>query len=242
MAAPRIEPDESLITTIGTVVKAATGAIGDVFSPDLRRYLLQSLGLTLLLLLGVWALLTRLVDWLAGNVTLMNDYPALDIITVVLAGAGLFIGILFLIPPVSAIVAGFFLDDVAAAVERRCDPLGAPGKPLPTGQAILAGLRFAVLSLGVNLVALLLLLVPGVNLVAFLGANAYLSGREYFELAASRFMPMDAARTLRSQKTGPVYLGGLVVALLMLLPVINLVTPLFATALMVRIHKRIQPV
>ena len=42
--------------------------------------------------------------------------------------------------------------------------------------------------------ALVLLLVPGINVVAFLFANGYLLGREYFELVAFRHLDADAAR------------------------------------------------
>ena len=67
----------------------------------------------------------------------------------------------------------------------------------PAGQAVLMGLRFALVSAGVNLLALLLLLVPGVNAVAFIFANAYLLGREYFLFAATRFRSLDEATELR---------------------------------------------
>ena len=40
----------------------------------------------------------------------------------------------------------------------------------------------------VNIVALFLLLIPGVNLIAFYLGNGYLLGREYFELAAMRHL------------------------------------------------------
>ena len=83
---------------------------------------------------------------------------------------------------------------------------------------------------------------PGVNVAAFfiaLTANAYLLGREYFEMAAVRFSsPSDAARLRRAH--GPAVFGaGILVALLLLVPIVNLATPLFAIALMVHLHKRV---
>ena len=96
-----------------------------------------------------------------------------------------------------------------------------------------------MLSIGVNLVALILLFVPGVNLVAFVGANGYLLGREYFELAAMRFRPADEARAMRQHFRLTVFLGGLIIAGFVAIPLLNLFTPLFATALMVRLHKRL---
>ena len=42
--------------------------------------------------------------------------------------------------------------------------------------------------LAVNILALFLLLIPGINLIAFYLGNGYLLGREYFELAAMRHL------------------------------------------------------
>ena len=90
-----------------------------------------------------------------------------------------------------------------------------------------------------TLAALVLLFVPGLGLVAWLGANAYLLGREYFELAAMRFRPAAEARAMRQHFAMPVYLAGLFIAGFVAIPILNLFTPLFATALMARLHKRL---
>ena len=92
------------------------------------------------------------------------------------------------------LVAGVFLDELAACAEASCDPRGPPGQPLPAGLAIGQAARFALVSLGVNILALMLLLAPGINLIAFFGANAYLFSREYFEFAAMRYRPVKEAK------------------------------------------------
>jgi CysZ protein len=81
--------------------------------------------------------------------------------------------------------------------------------------------------------------VPGINAIIFLIANGYLLGREYFELAALRFRPKSEVKALRRRHGGRVFLAGLVIAGLVAIPIINLLTPLFATALMVHLHKSI---
>ena len=121
-------------------------------------------------------------------------------------------------------------DDYAA------DP---PGVAVPAGQALLLALRFSVLVALVNLLALLLLLVPGINLVAFFVANAYLLAREYFELAAARFHGIAGAREMRRRHMPLLFLYGLAIAAVLAVPVVNLVTPLFGTVLMVHVHKRL---
>jgi len=91
--------------------------------------------------------------------------------------------------------------------------------------------------LAVNILALFLLLIPGINVIAFYLGNGYLLGREYFELAAMRHMPPAEARELRRANRTTVFLCGLIVAGIASVPILNLITPLFATSFMVRIYK-----
>ena len=105
--------------------------------------------------------------------------------------------------PTASLVAGFFLDEIAAIVERQIDPLALPGRPLPLVRSLANGLRFAVLSLLVNIVVLALTLFPGFGLLSFIVLNAYLLGREYFELAAMRHLPPWQARAMRRRRFGP---------------------------------------
>jgi CysZ protein len=93
--------------------------------------------------------------------------------------------------------------------------------------------------LAVNILALLLLLIPGVNLIAFYVGNGYLLGREYFELAAMRHMSVAEAKRMRKANQLTVFLCGLIIAGLASVPILNLVTPLFATGFMVRMFKRL---
>jgi len=212
----------------------AFDAFAQIFSPPFRRVLAKSLSLTIGILVLVWFGLDRLIlslthagsPWLASALSL-------------LIGVGLVIGLAFLAAPVTSLVAGFFVDEIASIVEREINPAGAPGRPVPAGASALFGLRFAGLSIGVNLVALALLFAPGLNLVAFFGANGYLLGREYFELAAMRFRPAAEARAMRRHFGLRVFAAGLLVAGFVAIPLLNLFTPLFATALMTRLHKRL---
>ena len=217
--------------------QAVFAAAREVFSPALRGILWKSIGLTLALLALVWLGLTRLVDYLLTNHSLSADYPIVDGFAFFLAGAGLLIALVYLLPAVTAVVAGYFLDDVAEVVERQDYPADRPGAALPFGKAILYGLRFAGLSLLVNLVALLLFFIPGINIAAFFVANAYLLGREYFELAAGRFWPAEDVTRLRMEHRGTVLAAGAVLAGLVLVPVLNLITPIFGAAMMVHLHK-----
>lgn len=219
---------------------AAVAALRQVVSPGLRGILLRSIGLTLLILAVIWAAATAGVDWLLAQQTLTDAYPWIDTLGVVVAGAGLLIGAFYLIPAVTALVASIFADEAAAAVERTDFPGDKPGTETPLLPSIAYGLGFFGVTLVVNVVALLLLLVPGVNLAAFFLANAYLLGREYFELAAGRHLPRAQALALRRRHRGRAFLGGAAIAAFLLIPFVNLATPLFGVALMTHVYKRIE--
>ena len=108
---------------------------------------------------------------------------------------------------------------------------------MPALRSLVLALKFfGVVVLG-NLVALFLLLIPGVNVGAFFVVNGYLIGREYFEFAAMRFRPEEEARAMRRHHAGTVFLAGLVIAGFLAVPLLNLLTPLFAAAMMVHLHK-----
>jgi CysZ protein len=213
---------------------AALAAASQVLTPPFRTVLWKTLALTLALLGLVWIALHKLI--VAG---IAHSYPWAATALSFIGGVGLFIGLVFLVAPVSFIVAGFFFDELAEEVEHELAPGEAPGRALSPGDAAWLSIKFSAVSLGVNLAALLLLLVPGVNAAAFFGANAYLFGRGYFELAASRYLPLGEIRRLRKNNTLRLFAAGLVMAALLAVPVINLLTPLFGTAFMVRVARNI---
>ena len=214
------------------MLDAAAKAFAQIWTPPFRAVLLKSVGLTLLVLLAVWFGLEFLVTQYVRL-----PYAWMDTALAIVFGLGLFVGMIFLVPPVSALVAGFFLDDIAAEVERQHYPSDPPGRPVPTGRGMLLALRFTGLVVLVNLLALLLLLLPGINVVVFFVANGYLLGREYFEMSALRHLPEPEALALRRAYAGRVFVAGLLVAALAIVPIANLLTPLFGTAFMAHVFK-----
>ncbi len=214
--------------------KDAVDSLNDIASPPFRKVVVKSLALTAAALLVAWFGLDRLALHFVAV-----QPPWLATLIAWLIGLSLLVGAVFLAAPVASLVASLFLDEIAAHVEAEIDPFGPPGRAAPFVEATLAALRFFVLSVAVGIVSLILLFIPGVGLVAWLGANAYLLGREYFELAAMRFHSAVQARELRRRHAGFVFVYGVMIAVFVAIPLVNLLTPLFATTLMVRLHKRI---
>lgn len=225
------------------ILEAARAAASQLFTPQLRGVFFKTLGLTLLLLVLAWFGVAGLFEWLAlpwigGWMPEMPGWTSwLGMAGTIIAGIGLALGLALLIAPVTALVAGLFLDDVADVVERTDYPADPPGRAMPTLRSVLASLKFlGVVILG-NIVALILLLVPMVNVAAFFLVNGYLLGREFFEFAAMRHMPEVEARAMRRRNAVTVFLAGLVIAAFLAVPILNLLTPLFAAAMMVHLHK-----
>jgi CysZ protein len=222
------------------ILSAVFAAIRQVLSPPLRRMLVRTLGLTVALLVLVWGLLTKGIDALLVAHPVSADYPIVNTALSLAGGLGLIVLFVYLLPAVSAFVGGFFLDEAAEIVERTDFPGDPPGRPLPTATSIWWGLRFAGLALLLNLLALTLIFVPVVNVVAFFAVNTYLLGREYFEMAAARFRLPAEARALRKEHPAKPLLAGAILAGLMLVPILNLLTPIFGIALMVHVHKQVE--
>ncbi len=212
----------------------ARAALREIFTPPFRSVLWKVLALTAALLVLATVAIHHV---LLGFVHL--PYPWLQTAVSLLASLGLLFGSIFLVAPISALVAGFFVDDLATQVERDIDPQGRPGQALPVLRSVLLSLRFAAVSVMVTVLALVLLLVPGINAIAFVAANAYLLGRQYFEFAALRYRSFEEASAMRRQHWPTVLFAGLLIAVFVSVPLLNLLTPLFGTALMVRVHRRL---
>ena len=210
---------------------SAAAAFPQIFSPPFRTVLLKSLGLTFALLALMWIGLDKVI---INSIAV--PYPWLASILSFLTGLGLMIGLAFFIAPISSLVAGLYLDDLADVVEKE---IGIQGQALPAGQAIWLATKFAAVSLLVNAFALVVFLLPGVNVLVFFLANAYLLGREYFELASLRFRSLAETHELRRRHRFYIFICGLLIAGFVAIPIVNLLTPLFGTAFMVRMHERL---
>lgn len=230
------------------MLDAAIKALTQILSPPMRTILWRSIGYALALIAVAAIGLQRLMSWLAGNsevwaeATLGGFHTPLNILSWTLsiaAGLGIVVGAVFLMPAVTSLVAGLFVDDAAGHVEREYYPHDEPGVAVPFGLAMIETVKAALLTIVVYLVALPFLLFAGFGFIIFFVATAWLLGREYFELAAMRFRPAPEAKAMRRDNATTVFIGGLVIAAFVSIPIVNLATPLFGMAFMVHLHKRL---
>jgi uncharacterized protein involved in cysteine biosynthesis len=231
------------------MLQAAAHAISQMFTPPFRAVLLKSAGLALLLIVLLGIGLNRLLVWLAGEgeawaASLLGGgaHVPLSILAWIFSIAatlGIVVGLVLLMPAVTALVASLFVDEIALEVERSHYPAEPAGKPLPAVRAAAEGGKTALLAVLVYLLAAPFLLLAGAGLVIFFFSTAFLLGREYFELAAMRYRAPAEAKLFRKAHRSTVFVAGLLIAAFVSIPVVNLATPLFGMALMVHVHKRL---
>jgi uncharacterized protein involved in cysteine biosynthesis len=231
------------------MIDAAVKALSQMLSPPMRSILWRSIGLALVLITVLAVGLQRLLSWFAtsgegwaeamlgpGWHTSLN---ALAWVVSIAAGLGVVLGGIFLMPAISSLVASFFVDDVGDLVEREYYPAEEPGMALPISIAMIEGIKTALLTIVVYLVALPFVFVAGAGFLVFFIATAWLLGKQYFELAAMRFRPPAEAKLMRKDNAATVFTAGALIAAFVSIPIINLATPLFGMALMVHMHKRL---
>lgn len=231
------------------MLNAAITALNQILSPPMRSILWRSIGLALAMITVLAIGFQRALSWFAtsgeswAEMTLGSGFHTpLNILSWVLsiaAGLGVVLGAVFLMPAVTTLVAGFFVDDVADYVERDSYPAEQPGSVVPLGVALIHTLKTSALTILVYLLALPFVFVAGAGFIAFFIATAWLLGREYFILAAMRFRPAAEAAAMRKQNGAIVFVAGLVIAGFVSIPIVNLATPLFGMAFMVHLHKRL---
>lgn len=227
-------------------------AIDQSFDPAFRRVFLRSFIASLVTFLLLWGLSWLALDWVGALLSewlrTAELWGPLETALTWLFSAGFWVTILvvsvFLFPSVMLLTMSFLLEDIAGAVDKRYYPGQPAPREQPKGEMVVGALSFAGTTLLVNLLALpfylILLFLPPFNLFVFYGLNGYLLGREYFELVAQRRLDLSATKSLRRGFRVRVFMAGVIIAFILTIPLLNLVTPIVATAFMLHIFERLR--
>jgi CysZ protein len=222
------------------IFSSLSKAIAQATDPAFRGVFLKALGITIAVLIGA----VIAVGYLVGSLGAFT----LPLIGVVDPGAtaGIVSALLtlllsvFLMLPVASIVIGFFLDDIASAVEDRHFPTLPPAERLSLSDAFVDALRFFGVVVGANLAALIVYLIflPLAPFI-FYGLNGYLLGREYFQLVALRRLPAREVAALRQRNKGVIWGMGVMLALPLSIPFAGVVVPLIGVAAFTHLFHRV---
>ncbi len=208
-------------------------ALGQLTDPKFRWVLIKGLGISALLFGGAYFGIIQLATAiLPGSITLpwIGTIPIGDWFSGI-ALTGALVMAVFLMFPVAIIFIGFFLEEIADAVEAKHYPHLPPAAPLGLGAMIGEAIRFLLIMVVVNILALIIyftstLLAP----VIFWIVNGYLLGREYFQLVAMRRLGLRGADKLRKAHRMEIWFAGILMAIPLSIPVVNLLIPLLGVA------------
>jgi CysZ protein len=218
-----------------TAITGLSGqALGDVFGGTLRGLVFLSVAAAIALLTAaVWAM----THYLIPMIPIPETWPQWAQLAIGgLLDFGAIFAAILLMGPVCMIVGGAMFDVAAERIEKTAGGAGRVGKGLDPMRGLLTGLRFAAVSIPLNILSLPLIFFGGLGLLLIVLLNAWLFGREYFSLAALRHTTWADTLLLRRTHSGKVFGAGLMMALVAAIPFLQFVTPLFGCALMVRLH------
>lgn len=220
-------------------------ALGQTGDPRFRRALFWGLGLTLATLAAAFWALMLLVGWLLPETVTLPWIGPVGFVDDIASWAALGLMLVlsvFLMVPVAAVVVGFFLDGIAAAVEARHYPDLPPVTGLGLAAQLWDAAKFAGLVVAVNLAALAVyLLAPPLAPFVFWLVNGFLLGREYFQLVAMRRLGPERAAALRRRHFGEIWLAGVAMAVPLSIPVLNLLVPILGVAVFTHQFHRLAP-
>ena len=217
-------------------------ALGQIDDRRFRNVLLAGIGLTLALLIAVTVVFVWLVSaWLGDGISLpfVGEVTWFD--DVLGWGSALLMLVLsvFLMVPVASAITSMFLETVAQAVEDKHYPALSPATPISFSDGLRDTIGFLGVMLLANLLALVLYFTPLAPFV-FWGLNGFLLGREYFTLAAMRRVGRAQAKVLRRRYFLTIWAAGVLMAIPLSVPLLNLVIPIVGAATFTHLFHRLQ--
>lgn len=218
-------------------------ALSQIGDPRFRKVLAIGVGLTLALLVAAYAGLLILIGWLVGDTTALPVVGEVTWVGDLLGFGSLLLMVVlsaFLMIPVASAITSMFLDEVAQAVEDRHYPDLPPVPAMPLGEAVKDTVNFFGIIVAANIVALLFyaLFTPFAPVI-FYALNGYLLGMEYFTLAAMRRVGRQEAKALRRRNRLTIWAAGVLMALPLSVPLVNLLIPILGAATFTHIYHRI---
>lgn len=211
--------------------------------PRFQRVLWLGIGLTIALLVGTYAGLLWIIDSLTADgitlpggaeVTWLGDLLGWGSLALILVLS------MFLMVPVASAITSLFLDDVAQAVEDQHYP-HLPAVPRVTfGEGLRDTINFLGLLIVANVLAFIAYaILPFAAIFIFYGLNGFLLGREYFQLVAMRRLGRAGAKEMRAQYMAPIWAAGILMALPLSFPLVNLFIPILGAATFTHLFHRL---
>ncbi len=222
------------------IISSFLKALGQIPDPRFRKVLFLGIGLTFALLIASYAAFLWVIEIFVGpeatlpvlgQVTWLNDLLSVSsfIFMMVLS--------VFLMVPVASAITSMFLDEVAQAVEDKHYSHLPTVPQIPFAETLRDTVNFLGLLIAANIIAIVLyVFLAPLALFIFWGMNGFLLGREYFTLAAMRRVGRERARELRSKHIWTIWMAGVLMAIPLSVPLVNLLIPILGAATFTHIY------
>ncbi len=185
----------------------------------------------------VVVLVVVVITWVSANLIQIEiawlDAMVSGIISIVSGISGW-----FMLPAFVVLIAGMFQEIAISRVEAASYPhVQRTEKPKFWPDA-LHDIKFTLWALFLNFLVLPFQLIF-IGFFISIALNSYLTGREFFEMAAGYHLGKPQAHRLIRHNRRAVYGGGLVITLMTAAPVLNMFVPIVAVVWMVHVYHRI---
>lgn len=228
---------------IGLILNCFGLALAQLSDARFRRVFFIGIGLSLALLIAAVAGFSWLIDAITPEQVWLPLLGDVQWVHELVSWGGAFLlvfGSIFLMIPVASAITSMFLDDVAEAVEHRHFPNLPPAKRTGFWDGLRDTVNFLGLLVVANILALILALIfaPAAPFI-FWGVNGFLLGREYFTMAAMRRMTRPEAIRLRRRNTATLWAAGVLMAVPLSVPLLNLLIPILGAATFTHLTHRL---
>ena len=218
------------------MLNALSKSVSQLGDKSTRQILWLCIGLAIVVCIGLWTG----IGYALAN-TAFFQWGWLETAVDVLGGLATGVLTWFLFPGVVSAVVGLFQDQIADCVEDLHYPSLAKTDGPPFMDNLVSSIKFLGIFVVLNIAMLPFLLFGPLFPFIFYGVNGYLLSREYFEMVVHRRLPPEQAKVLRKAHQGRLMMLGVVIAFLLTVPILNLVTPIVATAAMIHLFQSWQP-
>ncbi|SMX25946.1 CysZ-like protein [Pelagimonas phthalicica] len=225
------------------IISAFFSALAQLSDRRFRSVLLRGVGLAFAILFGISALFVWGVGFFVGDsvsIPWVGEIQWLDnVLSWAMVPLMMVLSVFLMVPTASAITS-LFLDEVAQAVEDKHYPGLGAATPVSLSDGLRDTFRFLGIMVVANLVALVLYVffAPLAPFI-FWGLNGFLLGNEYFTLAAMRRVGRDAAYKLRKRHLVTIWAAGVLMAMPLSIPLVNLLIPVLGAATFTHIFHRV---
>lgn len=216
------------------ILRAYLRALGQARDPAFRRVVWLGLALALALLFAMYAVLLAIIDIFTPETMTLPLVGEVTGLTTLLSAGSIFfmLGLsVFLMVPVASAFTGLFLDDVADAVEAAHYAHLPPAPRAGFWVSLIDSVKYFGLLIGLNVLGMAIFAFSGgLGIVVLWALNGFLLAREYFTLIALRRLSPQTVAQLRQAWRLRIWGAGVLLAVPLSIPVLNLFVPVLGAA------------